>query len=102
MKVQDYVINRKGMKITVGSRVRYIGTGTVGVVKAINLAYEKYWALLDSTNLYYDVDYLEPLSEVSGKREANLGAGVKEVDSVIKKEDRVIEKATEVTPSGAG
>lgn len=96
----NYAVNRRGTKIAVGSRVRYIGTGTVGVVKAINLADERYWALLDSTNLYYDIDYLEPLSEASEEKEVNLGARGKEVSLI--KEDKVIERTTEVTPSGAG
>ncbi|MEM0217761.1 MAG: DUF2098 domain-containing protein [Candidatus Nezhaarchaeales archaeon] len=99
--MSNYAVNRRGVKIAIGSLVRYIGTGTIGVVKAINLSDERYWALLDSTNLYYDIDYLEPLSEESEKKRVSLEAKVEEMDSA-KKEDKVIERATEVTPSGAG
>ena len=64
----DYVTNSKGLKIAIGAPVRYVGTGTIGVVKAIDLANGKYWALLDTTNLYYDVNYLEPIEKTEIKK----------------------------------
>lgn len=96
----DYAVNGRGLRIVVGSRVKYVGTGTIGVVKAISLADGRYWALLDSTNLYYDIDYLELLSETSEREEVSLGTKKEGVGLV--KEDKVIERSTEVTPSGAG
>lgn len=94
------VVNKRGLKIVVGSRVRYTGTATVSVVKEIELFDGRYWALLDKTGLYYDVDYLEPA-------EAPEKVAAKPVSRAIErseegKEVRITERTTEVTPSGAG
>jgi len=96
----DYVTNSKGLKIAIGSPVRYIGTGTVGTVKAIDLANGKYWALLDTTNLYYDIDYLEPIEKIEKKSKSSK-IKVK-IEETLKEEAKIAERATEVTPSGAG
>ncbi|AEH60197.1 Protein of unknown function DUF2098 [Methanosalsum zhilinae DSM 4017] len=48
-----------GVPIKVGSTVRYINTGTVGNITDIKQDSEGAWALLDDTDLYYRVDFLE-------------------------------------------
>jgi len=77
LKLVNYVTNSKGLKIAIGASVRYVGTGTIGVVKAIDLANGKYWALLDTTNLYYDVNYLEPIEKTEIKKMDKKGRPIK-------------------------
>ncbi len=96
----NYVTNSRGLKIAIGSPVRYIGTGTIGVVKAIDLANGKYWALLDTTNLYYDIDYLEPIEKV--ERKSKTPKIRMKIEEILREETKIAERATEVTPSGAG
>lgn len=46
----------------VGDYARYVNTGTVGIVQDIKDEREVTWALLDVTDLYYDVEKLEKAS----------------------------------------
>lgn len=45
--------------LTIGSTVRYLNTGTTGIVKEIVEIEGRRWALLDKTNLLYDFSSLE-------------------------------------------
>ncbi|MCS7140311.1 MAG: DUF2098 domain-containing protein [Candidatus Nezhaarchaeota archaeon] len=96
-----YMVNNRGLKIAIGSLVRYTGTGTVGIVRAIDLIEGRYWALIDTTNLYYDIDYLELVEGGTGEVAGGLKNNKSSLEST-KEEGKVFEKATEVTPSGAG
>lgn len=58
-----------GDGITVGSTVRYAGTGTVGKVKRIEERDHETWARVDSTGLWYKASTLEVLGEEFEQKE---------------------------------
>ena len=49
--------------ISIGSTVRYTGTGSVGEVKRLEERDHELWVRLDSTGLWYDTAALEVLGE---------------------------------------
>ncbi|MEA1894549.1 MAG: DUF2098 family protein [Euryarchaeota archaeon] len=49
--------------ISIGSTVRYSGTGSVGEVRRLEEMYHELWARLDSTDLWYATTALEVLGE---------------------------------------
>ena len=55
--IEAYDIN--GTVIEIGARVKYINTDTVGVVTDIKRDSDGEWALVDKTDLYYNVEALE-------------------------------------------
>jgi len=55
--IEAYDIN--GTVIETGTRVKYINTDTVGVVTDIKRDSDGEWALVDKTDLYYNVKALE-------------------------------------------
>ncbi|HOT95383.1 MAG TPA: DUF2098 domain-containing protein [Methanoregulaceae archaeon] len=57
---------------TVGTRVRYAGTGTVGTVTAIQAVDGETYAVLDTTGLLYRLDQLTPATVVRERRKARL------------------------------
>ncbi|NYT12343.1 MAG: DUF2098 domain-containing protein [Methanomassiliicoccales archaeon] len=52
----------------VGDYARYVNTGTVGIIQDIKDDRDVTWALLDVTDLYYDVEKLEKASPDEYKR----------------------------------
>nr|QNO46985.1 hypothetical protein CLAIAILK_00047 [Methanosarcinales archaeon ANME-2c ERB4] len=58
-----------GDGITVGSTVRYAGTGSVGKVKRIQERDHELWARVDSTGLWYKASALEVLGEEFEQKE---------------------------------
>ena len=58
-----------GDGITVGSTVRYTGTGSVGKVKRIQERNHELWARVDSTGLWYKASTLEVLGEEFKQKE---------------------------------
>ena len=48
-----------GTIIEIGTRVKYINTDTVGIVTDISRDSDGEWALIDKTDLYYNVKALE-------------------------------------------
>ncbi len=52
-----------GDDITVGSTVRYTGTGSVGKVKRVQERDHELWARVDGTGLWYKASVLEVLGE---------------------------------------
>lgn len=52
----------------IGDYARYVNTGTVGIIQDIKDEGEATWALLDVTDLYYDVGKLEKASPDEYKR----------------------------------
>ncbi|RLF09564.1 MAG: DUF2098 domain-containing protein [Thermoprotei archaeon] len=95
-----FVVNKRGFKIAIGMPVRYVRTGSMGIVKAIDLLDGRYWALLDPLNLYYDIDCLEPIESLELKEKERKGKVT--IEEVLREEAQLAERATEVTPSGAG
>ncbi len=58
-----------GDGITVGSTVRYAGTGSVGKVKRIQERDHEQWARVDTTGLWYKASALEVLGEEFKQKE---------------------------------
>jgi len=58
-----------GDGITVGSTVRYTGTGSVGKVKRIQERDRELWVRVDSTGLWYKASTLEVLGEEFEQKE---------------------------------
>ncbi|MDI9620176.1 MAG: DUF2098 family protein [Candidatus Nezhaarchaeota archaeon] len=98
----ESVVNRRGLRISVGSLVRYLNTGTTGVVTSMETIDGRCWALVEPINLCYDVDYLEPLGEADTDMKDKVSKVKVDVGKTLKEEEDVIERSTEVSPSGAG
>ncbi|HNR26069.1 MAG TPA: DUF2098 domain-containing protein [Methanobacteriaceae archaeon] len=49
----------KGKNIVKGTHVRYTGTGTAGEVLDVREDQKAKWAQMDSTNLWYNIRFLE-------------------------------------------
>jgi hypothetical protein len=80
------------MEIAEGALVRYSGTGTVGVVKAITEDEAGKWAFLDSTGLYYKVETLEPIDKIPERKELG-GATVEEIKRKIAAHQEMMDAA---------
>jgi hypothetical protein len=75
-----------GKPITVGSTVRYIITRTLGKVVDIKKENDHDWALIDSTRLYYDTQYLEVAASKDAlqEEEDSVRIDINEVERKIK------------------
>jgi len=103
--------NSKGVKLNVGMTARYVGTGTIGRIVKLEIFEGKVWALLDTTNLYYDVEYIEPSrlpehprkGSEKARREEVLEKKVEEELATLRKlEEDIIKEADKIAPTGAG
>lgn len=52
-----------GKIIKIGSFIRYPSTGTVGKVLDIEIEDNRYWVKLDKTDLWYDSQFIEIISQ---------------------------------------
>lgn len=97
-------IRGKDQRIKVGSIVRYIGTGTVGKVKDVKVEDERNWALLDSSDLYYQIMYLENIeaAERPPVGESPLKAKLDRFKELEKAAETIQEKIGESTGEGGG
>jgi hypothetical protein len=90
----------------VGDVVKYRNTGTVGKVEDIMVEGEVTWALLDTSNLYYDIITLDPASEDDYHGAANREQGrrdqLEDLDRLRQEMAEMAEKVSKITPSGAG
>ncbi len=57
-----------GQKITEGTTLKYLGTSTKGKADKICSIENNTWIRLDSTGLYYRLDYLMVIEEEENKR----------------------------------
>jgi hypothetical protein len=75
-----------GHPIKVGTMVRYITTRTLGKVTDLKVEEGKTWALVDSTQLYYDTHYLTVTDEraSSGEDEESVKIDLAEVEKKIR------------------
>ncbi len=80
------------MGIVEGSLVRYNGTGTVGVVKALKEEDDGTWALLDSTRLFYHISSLETIDRVPEKREMK-SLTVEDIEAKMKAHKAMMDEA---------
>jgi len=91
----------------VGDLAKYRNTGSVGKIEDIKEEEGRTWALLDTTNLYYDVSTLVPAkpeeyrkeSEHEKSMEENLA---EEVSRLREQIEDIQAKASQITPSGGG
>lgn len=58
--------------IEVGNYARYVNTGTVGKVMEISEFDGRKFALLDGTDLYYDIDYLEKAERPAERKDIKM------------------------------
>ena len=85
-----------GQPIKVGTTVRYVTTRTLGKVKDLKVEEGKTWALLDSTQLYYDTHYLTVTDERASTEEdeetvkmdiADVEKKIKDMEEALKIKD---------------
>ena len=99
------VFDIRGKEIKVGDYVKYINTGTVGEITEIMADEEGVWAFLDSTELYYKVDFLELTDEVV-KKEAKRRDLEADIEEKIRLREEAVESLQNVesrdAPGGAG
>jgi hypothetical protein len=85
-----------GKPITQGTMVRYVTTRTLGKVVDLKVEDGKTWALLDSTQLYYDTHYLTVTGEHAATEEdedsvkidlAEVEKKIKDMEDALKIED---------------
>ena len=94
-----------GTLIEIGTRVKYINTDTVGVVTDIKHDSDGEWALVDKTDLYYNVKALE-VTDAEIKSEAGEHkATTDDAAYYLKKRDEAmgaqkVEDATQATGGG--
>ncbi len=90
----------------VGDIVKYRNTGTVGKIVEIMEEGKVVWALLDTSNLFYDstaLDLANP-DEYHGaaEREKGLRDQLEDINRLREEMAEMAEKASKITPSGAG
>jgi hypothetical protein len=90
----------------VGDIVKYRNTGTVGRIEDIMVEEKVTWALLDTSDLYYDVSTLDPASEDDYRGAADREQGkrdqLEDLDRLRQEMAEMAEKVSKITPSGAG
>jgi len=90
----------------VGDLAKYRNTGSVGKIEDIMEEDGRTWALLDTTNLYYDVSSLDPARPEEYRKESVGDRGLKDQLAEIERMREQIEdiqaKASQITPSGGG
>ncbi len=90
----------------VGDLAKYRNTGTVGKVLDIEQEGEVSWVHLDTSDLYYDMSTLDKAGpdEYRGaaEHERNLKEQLEDVERLREQMQEATEKASRITPSGAG
>ncbi|HID47772.1 MAG TPA: DUF2098 domain-containing protein [Methanothermococcus okinawensis] len=90
------VLDVRGREISIGSYVRYINTGTTGIVRDILEREGRIWVLLDN-DLMYRPDKLEVIQY----REKRERKGKEEIEDILDRE-KVEEIESNIDPCGAG
>jgi len=90
----------------VGDLAKYRNTGSVGKIEDIVEEDERTWALLDVTNLYYDISTLDPARPDEYRKEStgdrDLRDHLSEIERLREELKDVQATASEITPSGGG
>jgi hypothetical protein len=90
----------------VGDLAKYRNTGSVGKIEDIKEEEGRTWALLDTTNLYYDVSTLVPAKPEEYRKEStrdrSLEDQLEEVNRLREQIEDIQAKASQITPSGGG
>jgi len=90
----------------VGDIAKYRNTGTVGKVVDIMDEGKVTWALLDTSNLYYDSTTLDTATEEeyhgAAEREKGVRDQLEDIEKLREQMAEIAEKTSRITPSGAG
>ena len=87
-------VHAQEKSITKGSHVRYTGTGSAGEVSDIKSDDEGTWAKIDTTDLWYNSEFLEPINpreyerlKLRNKRRKENSVNEDEQETAKSKED---------------
>ena len=72
------VADARGKNILIGSHVRYTGTGSAGEVLDVRSDEEGTWAKIDTTDLWYNSEFLELLNQHEYDRIKRRGKQIKD------------------------
>lgn len=72
------VLDACGKEITKGSYVIYGGTGTIGKVVDVKTEDKDTWAKVDSTELWYNSNYLQTVDKTEAKKVERKAEDIKE------------------------
>lgn len=95
----------RGREIKVGDYVKYINTGTVGQIVEIMEDQDGIWAFLDTTELFYKIEFLELTDEIV-KKEAKRRDLEADIEEKIRMREAAVESLQNIesrdAPGGAG
>jgi len=90
----------------VGDYARYVNTGTVGIIEDIKEENGVTWALLDVTDLYYDISKLEEARPEEYRRitlkEKSLERSLEELQEMRQSMEDFLSDYGDISPDGAG
>jgi len=88
------IVDGRGKMITVGSIVRYGGTGTTGEVSGLKVENDQGWARLADSDLWYNTEYLEVIDKAEIERRESEKS--ERLDKSLKKLKKMREDLEEV------
>lgn len=88
------IVDGRGKMITVGSIVRYNGTGTTGEVSGLKIEDDQGWARLADSDLWYNTEYLEVIDKAEIERRESEKS--ERLDKSLKKLKKMREDLEEV------
>ena len=99
------VADARGKNILKGSHVRYTGTGSAGEVLDVKSDDEGTWAKIDTTDLWYNSEFLELINQHEYERIRRRGRQRKEIDQVekavsLKKQLEDVDMSSELCDGG--
>jgi hypothetical protein len=100
------IMDARGKSLTIGSMVRYSGTGTSGEISAMKVEDEEGWIKMDDSEIWYNTEYLEVLDKSkinkvkTGKRIDDSTAAALEKSKKLKKEMEEINMSSELCDGG--
>ncbi|MGC9516772.1 MAG: DUF2098 domain-containing protein [Methanomicrobiales archaeon] len=93
------VTDVRGKNISVGSYVRYSGTGTIGQVSELKSEEEESWAKMGN-DLWYNSDYLEVVDKVEKKTKKSKEEDIKAKIDKMKENFEDIDMSSELCDGG--
>ncbi len=93
------VADARGINILKGSHVRYTGTGSAGEVLDIKTDKEGTWAKIDTTDLWYNSQFLEIIDQREYERIKRKNKHIKEKEEQVKKAVSLKKKLEDVDMS---
>lgn len=105
MNKNKNTINKKKINLKIGDIVKYINTGTIGSVIDIKVIDSDTWILIDSTNLYYNINLLELVNDKVSEKKIYINNIEKDIEEKILQYDEYSSSYTADNidgPGGAG